>query len=61
MLLKYNSCLCSLLLILLVAQSDVHHTCDGGHGRKKNNVDKDNLDGPDDRLEINQKLDLENN
>ena len=32
----------------------VHYTCCGGYGRKKNNVDKDNLDGPDDGLQINQ-------
>ena len=43
-----------LLLILIVVQSGVHHTCGEDHGRKKSNVDKDNLDGPDDGLQINQ-------
>ena len=43
-----------LLLILIVVQSGVHHTCGGGHGRKKNNANKDNLDGPDDGLKVNQ-------
>ena len=42
------------LLIRIVVQSGVHHTCGGGHGRKKNNVDKDNSDGSDDGLQINQ-------
>ena len=45
-----------LLFILIVVQSGVHHTLGGGPGRKKNNVDKDNLDGPDDGLQINQNL-----
>ena len=36
-----------LLLVLTVVQSGVHHTCGGGHGRNENNVDEDNLDGPD--------------
>ena len=43
-----------LLLILIAVQSGVHHTCGGNHRRKKNNIDKDNLDGPDDGLHINQ-------
>ena len=43
-----------LLFLLIVVQSGVHHTFDGGHGRKKNDVDKDNLDGPDDGRQINQ-------
>ena len=43
-----------LLLILIIVQSGVHHTCDRGQGTKKNNVDKDNLDEPDDKLKINQ-------
>ena len=43
-----------LLLVLIVVQSGVHHTCSGGHGKKKNNVDKDNSDGPDASLPINQ-------
>ena len=43
-----------LLLILIVVQSGVRHTCGGSHGRKKNNVDKDNLVGPDDGLQKNQ-------
>ena len=38
----------------MVVQSGVHHTCGGGHGRKKNNANKDNLDGPDDGLKVNQ-------
>ena len=43
-----------LLLVLIVVHGGVYHTYGGGHGRKKQNVCKDNLDGPDDRLEINQ-------
>ena len=33
----------------------------GGHEKKKNNVDKDNLDRPYYGLQINEKLDLEKN
>ena len=43
-----------LLLVLTVVQSGVHHASGGGNGGKKLNVDKDNLDGPDDVLPINQ-------
>ena len=32
----------------------VHCTCRGGYGRKKNNVDKDDLHGPDDASQISQ-------
>ena len=31
------------------------NTYSGGHGKKKRNVDKDNLDGTGDGLQINQK------
>ena len=43
-----------LLLVLVVVQSGLHHTRGGGRGRKKNNVDKDHLDEPNDGLKINQ-------
>ena len=44
-----------LLLILVVVDSGVPHTCGGGYWRKKHNVDRDNLDGHDnDTLQINQ-------
>ena len=43
-----------LLLVLVAVQSGVHHTCAGGHWRKKNNANKDNLDGPYDGLQVNQ-------
>lgn len=43
-----------LLLVLIIVQNGVHHTCAGGHERKKNNPDEDNLDGPDVGLQINQ-------
>ena len=44
-----------LLLVLIVVHSGVHHTCGGGHGRKKHNGGKDNLDGPGNTgLQINQ-------
>ena len=48
-----------LLVVLIVVQSSVHHTCGGGHESKKNIVDKDDLDGSDDGIQITQKLDLE--
>ena len=42
-------------LIFVSVQSGVHHTCGGGHGRKKHHVDKDNLDGHcNDGIQINQ-------
>ena len=41
-------------LVVVVVHSGFHHTCCGSHGRKKHNVDKDNLDDPDDELQINQ-------
>ena len=50
-----------LLLVLIVVQTGVHHTCGGGHESKKNIVDKDDLDGSDDGIQITQKLDLEIN
>ena len=43
-----------LLLVLTIVQSGVHHASGGGNGGKKLNVDKDNLDGPDDGLLIDQ-------
>ena len=43
-----------LLLVLAAIQNGAHHICGGGHWRKKNNVDKDNLDEPDDGIQINQ-------
>ena len=43
-----------LLLVLIIVQSGVHHTCGEDHGRKKNNPGEDNLDGPDVGLQINQ-------
>ena len=43
-----------LLLIITVVQSCVYHTSDGGHGRKKNDADKDHSGGPDDGIQINQ-------
>ena len=41
-----------LLLVLIVVRSGVHHTFGGGYGRKKNNVEKDDLKGTDDGLRI---------
>lgn len=46
--------LMALLLILVLLHNGFHHTCGGVHGRNKHNVDKDNLDDPDDELQINQ-------
>ena len=42
-----------LLLVLKNIQSALYH-CGGVHGKRKNNVNKDNLDGSDDGLQINQ-------
>ena len=56
-----NSLLCGsclallmLLLVLIAVQSVVHYTFGGGHGRKKNVVNKYSFDGPDDGFQINQ-------
>ena len=50
-----NHVLMVLLLILILVDSGVPHTCGGGYWRKKHNVDGDNLDGHDnDTLQINQ-------
>ena len=44
-----------LLLILILVDSGVLHTCGGVQWRRKHNADKDNLGGHDnDRLQINQ-------
>ena len=42
-----------MLLVLKNIQSALYH-CGGVHGRRKNNTDKDNLDGSDDGRQINQ-------
>lgn len=34
-----------LLLLHILVNSGVYHTCGGGHGRQKRNVAKGNLDG----------------
>ena len=43
-----------LWLLLIVVNSGFDHTVGWGLGRKKHNVEKDNLDGPDYGLQINK-------
>ena len=40
------------LLALTVVHSSVHHSRVGGHGRKKHDIDKGNLDGPDNCISL---------
>lgn len=50
------------LLVLIVVRRGVHHTWGRGQGRKKHDIDKHNLDGPDNcGLTDESKLDMEKN